>query len=414
MAAEPPPSHPTASRPASKPTAAAPATPAAAASPAPAASAKAQEFAKLSKEFNDTIADLTAMQKEYAAAGSGDKKAEIKKKFDAEREKADALVKKLIDAAEAAYKEAPNADRKVTEVLAGTVLDDIDSDDYEPAFALAKLLVDNKCPDPFLSEIGGRRVAFYPTAMAGIAAFCVNEYDLAGPWLRTASESGALSKVCDDIKQRDNAQAPRYYQMWPQIVAEEKEKWAKEKKIREAEAKADDLPRVLLKTTKGDIVVELFENEAPNTVKNFISLVESDNHFYDGTPFHRVLPGFMAQGGDPKGTGQGGPGYTIPDEHTKPDHRLHFRGSLSMANTGQPNSGGSQFFLTFVPTSHLDGKHTVFGRIVSGMDVLAKLKRIDPEFSTSGTADRIIAAKVIRKRPHTYDAKDVKKASTHD
>ena len=167
-----------------------------------------------------------------------------------------------------------------------------------------------------------------------------------------------------------------------------------------------------LKTSKGDIVIELFENEAPNTVLNFITLVEKG--FYDGVPFHRVLPGFMAQGGDPKGTGQGGPGYTIADEQTTPNHRLHFRGSLSMANTGQPNSGGSQFFLTFVPTDHLNGKHAVFGRVISGMDVLAKLKRIDPDVSTSGTADKIIEAKVVRKRNHPYDPKDVKKASMHD
>lgn len=223
---------------------------------------------------------------------------------------------------------------------------------------------------------------------------------------------GVLAKVCEDIKQRDNAEQVRNYLMWPETIAAAKENWAKEKKIREAEAKADDLPRVQLKTTKGDIVVELFENEAPNTVKNFVSLVE--NKFYNDVVFHRVLPGFMAQGGDPKGTGLGGPGYTIPDECAGSEHRLHFRGSLSMAHSDQPDSGGSQFFLTFVPTSHLDGKHTVFGRVISGFDVLAKLKRIDPRYSTSGTADKIIEAKVVRKRSHPYDAKDVKKSSTHD
>ena len=375
--------------------------------------AKAQEFAKLSKEFNDLIAELSAMQGEHAAAGSADKKAEIKKKFDAQRKTADALVNKLITAAEAAYTEAPNADPKVTEVLAGTVLDDIDSDDYEPAFALAKLLVDNKCPDPFVAELGsGRRMTFYPRAMAGIAAYWRERLRSGGAVAEGRDDVGVLAKVCEDIKQRDNAEQVRNYLMWPETIAAAKENWAKEKKIREAEAKADDLPRVQLKTTKGDIVVELFENEAPNTVKNFVSLVE--NKFYNDVVFHRVLPGFMAQGGDPKGTGLGGPGYTIPDECAGSEHRLHFRGSLSMAHSDQPDSGGSQFFLTFVPTSHLDGKHTVFGRVISGFDVLAKLKRIDPRYSTSGTADKIIEAKVVRKRSHPYDAKDVKKSSTHD
>ena len=115
---------------------------------------------------------------------------------------------------------------------------------------------------------------------------------------------------------------------------------------------------MLIKTNKGDIEVELFENEAPNTVANFITLVEKG--FYNGLSFHRVLPNFMAQGGDPKGDGTGGPGYTIADECSGPNHRLHFRGSLSMAKEARPDTGGSQFFITFVPTSHLDGIHTVF------------------------------------------------------
>jgi cyclophilin family peptidyl-prolyl cis-trans isomerase len=385
----PPPSRPTAFRPAPS-----------ASGPAPVAGAKAQDFAKVSKEFNEAIADLTAMQDAFAATSSADKKAQIKQKFAAQKKKADALVGQLIAAAEAAYKEAPNADPQVTKVLVGTLLDQIASDDYEPAFTLGKLLMDNKCADPVVP------------ALAGVAAYSVNEYDLAEPWLMAAHASGKLNELCERLKRDDNAEQPRYYIGWPQSIAEAKEYWAQEKKIRDAEAKADDLPRVLLKTSKGDIVVELFEKEAPNTVLNFIALVEKG--YYDGVPFHRVLPGFMAQGGDPKGTGEGGPGYTIPDEQTLPEHRMHFRGSLSMANTGQPNSGGSQFFLTFVPTDHLNGKHAVFGRMISGFDVLAKLKRIDPKFSTSGSADKIIEAKVIRKRKHLYDAKDVKKASLHD
>ena len=134
----------------------------------------------------------------------------------------------------------------------------------------------------------------------------------------------------------------------PDMIDNTKAAWAKEKKIREAEDKADDLPRVLLKTSAGDIEIELFENEAPNTVLNFITLV--DKGFYNGLKFHRVLPGFMAQGGDPKGDGTGGPGYTIPCECYQANHRLHFRGSLSMAHAGR-DTGGSQFFLTFVPTT---------------------------------------------------------------
>jgi cyclophilin family peptidyl-prolyl cis-trans isomerase len=182
--------------------------------------------------------------------------------------------------------------------------------------------------------------------------------------------------------------------------------WKKEQEIRAAEAKADDLPRVLLKTNRGDIEIELFENEAPIATANFISLVEKG--FYNGLGFHRVLDGFMAQGGDPKGDGSGGPDYKIPCECHQPNFRKHFRGSLSMAHAGR-DTGGSQFFLTFIPTSFLDGKHTAFGRVVKGIDVLAKIRRRNPDDAkaTLPSPDKILEAKVLRKRPHEYVPKKV-------
>src|SRR5690606_33365249 len=136
-------------------------------------------------------------------------------------------------------------------------------------------------------------------------------------------------------------------------------------------------PRVKIETNKGTIVVELFENEAPQTVGNFVNLVEKG--FYNDTVFHRVLPNFMAQGGDPKGTGTGGPDYHIYCECYEPDHRKHFRGTLSISHARR-DTGGSQFYLTFAPTAHLNGRHTAFGRVIQGMDVLAKLQRIDPSY----------------------------------
>ena len=128
-----------------------------------------------------------------------------------------------------------------------------------------------------------------------------------------------------------------------------------------------------LKTEVGDIVIELTAEQTPITVNNFIVLARKG--YYNGTTFHRVLAGFMAQGGDPTGSGGGGPGYTIQDEFTDLTHE---RGVISMANTGRPNSGGSQFFITHVPTPHLDGKHTVFGRVTEGMEVVEALKPRDP------------------------------------
>lgn len=167
-------------------------------------------------------------------------------------------------------------------------------------------------------------------------------------------------------------------------------------------AAAEDPPVVLLRTSKGDVIVELFEDEAPNTVANFISLVEKG--FYNGLKFHRVIDGFMAQGGCPKGTGAGGPGYSIACECYRTGALKHQRGSLSMAHAGK-DTGGSQFFITFKPAPFLDGKHTVFGQVVQGMDAVDRFERMDPEKPNPYVeVDQIIEARVLRKRNHPYVA----------
>ena len=124
--------------------------------------------------------------------------------------------------------------------------------------------------------------------------------------------------------------------------------------------------RATFETSRGSIVCELFAKEAPKTVNNFVFLAR--DKFYDGTKFHRVLADFMIQGGDPEGTGRGGPGYKFEDE-LKDNPKRHQVGSLSMANAG-PNTNGSQFFITHIATQWLDGKHTVFGQVLSGQDVV--------------------------------------------
>ena len=131
----------------------------------------------------------------------------------------------------------------------------------------------------------------------------------------------------------------------------------------------------ILKTEKGDIRIQLFADKAPKTVNNFVFLARQG--FYDNITFHRVIPGFIAQTGDPTGTGSGGPGYTIEDEFN-PDLKHDRPGRVSMANKGRPNTGGSQFFITYAPAPHLDGHHTIFGQVVEGMDVLEKLTERRP------------------------------------
>lgn len=157
--------------------------------------------------------------------------------------------------------------------------------------------------------------------------------------------------------------------------------WEAELAVRSKEQDADNLPRVQIQTPKGSILIELFEDDAPNTVANFISLVQSD--YYDGIAFHRFEPNFMIQGGCPntksgEGTyGTGGPGYTIADECNVDNARLHFADSVAMAKTSAPNTGGSQFYLNHRPTTWLNNRHTVFGRVLEGRDVACKLRKDD-------------------------------------
>jgi cyclophilin family peptidyl-prolyl cis-trans isomerase len=358
---------------------------AAAADPAPASAKRgpqAEEFYRLNGEMNKLLAEMAALQAKYRTADE-EKQATIRLQWAELSERGNKLEPKWIASAEKAYREAPNADPQITDLLLTLMEQKVKGDDFEPAAEIGKLLMENKCDD--------KHVPFY----AGLAAFATNDFDAADKYLNLAEKQGYFqsAKPDDELAQKGN--------MFRQLIGYYKTAWAKEKSLRVAEAKADDLPHVLLKTNKGDIEIELFENQAPNTVANFISLVNKG--FYKDAPFHRVLAGFMAQGGDPTGTGTGGPGYNIACECYRPDHRLHFRGVLSMAHGAARDTGGSQFFLNFVPTRHLDGLHTVFGRVVKGMDVLAKIQRRDPDKDQEpARPDKIIEAKVIRARDHAY------------
>lgn len=127
-------------------------------------------------------------------------------------------------------------------------------------------------------------------------------------------------------------------------------------------------PAIRLVTKRGNIDAELYPDVAPKTVEHLLELI--GRNYYDGLVFHRVVEDFVAQTGCPEGTGSGGPGYNIPDEFNE---RKHLTGTLSMANKGTPNSGGSQFFICHRPLPHLDGKHTVFGRVTRGIDLVYKI-----------------------------------------
>jgi len=144
----------------------------------------------------------------------------------------------------------------------------------------------------------------------------------------------------------------------------------------------------IFETSQGNIVIRLLEKEAPKTVANFIGLAEGTKEFtdemngkkqkknyYDGLTFHRVIPDFMIQGGDPAGNGMGGPGYQFEDETRNSPHKFDQKGKLAMANAG-PNTNGSQFFITVAPTTWLTGKHTIFGEVIEGQDIVDKISKV--------------------------------------
>ncbi|MEZ6111027.1 MAG: peptidylprolyl isomerase [Pirellulaceae bacterium] len=335
-------------------------------------------FAEVLREWKAIDADLDRLTNAYSEATEVELRRTLLAEYRQKIAVSEQTLAELRSSALAEYRETPNKDADVTRVLLGVLDDSLRRDRYDEAAEVATLLLDNDCPEPALPDMAGR------------VAYCRDEFAKAESLLKQAQEANKLSSEGERLLED---------------VATAKTSWAREQQIREKEATANDLPRVALETTKGRIVIELFENEAPETIGNFVSLVEK--RFYDGLAFHRVLPGFMAQGGDPAGNGSGGPGYEIYCECEKPNHREHFRGTLSMAHAGK-DTGGSQFFLTFRRTPHLDGRHTVFGRVIEGLDVLAKLQRRNPQFNRGlPEPDRIVKAEVLRKRDHAYAPRKV-------
>lgn len=360
----------------------------------PTDSAPQAEYRQVHDEWEKSLTELAELQIKIRFS-SPQEVAELSPKYVDLVKKTDELATQLQASAEKAYI-ADDQDAKLGLLLFTMAVADLRKDYYEDALRLAKLLIEHNYQNKEIYRV------------AGSAAFAMMQLDDAKKYLDAVSGDAPPT---DPHLAQTLAGIDHY-----------RPKWEREEKFRAAEAKADDLPRVKLHTSAGDIVVELFENEAPNTVANFISLVEKG--FYDGTQFHRVLPNFMAQTGDPiskdptqlaaQKVGSGGPPYTIEDECNLPNHREHFQRSLSMAHTAERNSGGSQFFITFVPQDGLDGQYTVFGRVIEGLNVLPKIQRVDPDPKNYNgvVPDKLLKAEVLRKRDHPYEPKTLEKKMT--
>jgi cyclophilin family peptidyl-prolyl cis-trans isomerase/DnaJ-domain-containing protein 1 len=283
------------------------------------------------------------------------------------------LERDLLTAALRAFTADPERNEDLKEFLLQIASLLVQAECYEDGLNVCQMLRDNDVDED---------VVLQNTAEA---AFACSEFEIAEQCMRAIVRRHG--EMAENSRRLD-------------VIDRYKEEWAREEQLREAERLANDLPRVLLVTALGEIELELFEHEAPNTVANFITLVEQQ--FYDGLVFHEVKPRFAARAGCPLGDGSGSPGHLIRHECDNPERRVHFRGSLTTVSEG-PVANGSQFYLTFAPTPELEGRSTVFGRVVRGLEVLAQLQRREATgLSAQVPPDPILLARVIRKGSHDY------------
>lgn len=340
------------------------------------------EWKRLADRKIEIFNTLQGLQKKFAAAKDNEAKRVVRNEYtDLIREFETDIYPQMLELAEAVWAKDP------TSLDAGEI-------------AMKSAFNSNKFSEA--SEISAKLLAADLRTkdvyrMGGMAEFALHNFEKAAEMLEELVKVHKPSDAREEEYLKNYAAEARKYIPF----------WEKEQAIRAKEAALEGaaaLPRVEVETTKGKIVIELFEDHAPNTVASFIQTVESQK--YNGVKFHRVIPAFMAQTGDittadddPLNDGQGG-GFTIPCECYKEDTRMHFQGSLSMAHRGK-DTGGTQFFVTHLPTYWLnyekdkeDSNHTCFGRVVEGIDIVWSIER----------NDEIVSAKVLNKRDHEYKA----------
>jgi cyclophilin family peptidyl-prolyl cis-trans isomerase len=294
--------------------------------------------------------------------------------YDTLLEQGNELLRQFSAASVAAYEADPTnteAERYLQTMIEHTLA----ADRYEDVLRMTQAVIAHGKPDAKLYE------------QAALASLEIGDLDAAERMFAECEKLGALS---DDAKQKR------------ETIPEWREKLAREAKLREAEAQADNLPRVTLVTTKGDIVLELYEDQAPNTVANFVALAE--RKFYNGLEFFRVENGFAAVAGCPLNRGTGGPGHEIVCETDRDDRRPALRGTISMVNAGRGRCG-SPFFIALASSGvrNSEAGNPVFGRVIAGMDVVERLRRVDPDTTSKDfPRERVLDTRIERRRDHEY------------
>lgn len=344
-----------------------------------------KQFEEKQQTWAETLAEMRAIQIRYS--NGADRSRQSLQRFHELRDRSRGEMRELFDVGVQLF-ELRDDYFEAASVLATALDYRRENSIYEDSFQAAKLLIEAGATMPYLY------------LMAARAAFVEGHFDEVMPLYETFVEVEGPDKL-----EKVDQQIVNILDFYPQW-------WEEELQRRAEDAQAGDLPRVLLETTRGPVLLELFEDQAPNTVANFIRLVEEG--YYDETEFYQVIDDLMAMGGDPRGDGSGTSGRFIPDEHDHPQRRRIFRGSLFMAKMSlpgedagfAPDSASSQFIIALMPIIPKDPSQTVFGRVIQGMDVVGSFQRIDPqekkEEQIQLPPDRILTARVVRKRDHDY------------
>jgi cyclophilin family peptidyl-prolyl cis-trans isomerase len=314
---------------------------------------------------------------------------EYREKWEAEAVVAENAYKKVREAAFALFFNLKNPDTELMQVIQLMSQKLIAQGQLTTCYDVTQKLLDLNPGDPEL------------TKMMGQISILTNDFDFARKFYQTQkSEIDSFGMAEKGLYNSIETLGTRF---------------KRELELRESDAQGEELPRAIVKTTKGTFVIELFENQAPDTVGNFVNLVESG--FYDSIIFHRVLRNILADTGRWTMDRAQPVGYTIYDESKRPDARHHFRGSVSMVlNHDEENSGAAEFRIMLVPGPNLDGRNTVFGRVISGLSVLDSIQEtytIDEEerteeFIADVTPDMIESITVERLRKHEYEPNRVK------
>ncbi|MGE0538350.1 MAG: peptidylprolyl isomerase [Pirellulales bacterium] len=345
--------------------------------PLPSAEAIAtrKEFDRAIRPWKRLAGRMQELRVRFLASNDENRK-QVRQEYGKVLAESEEVLREFVPVLKRAY-EANPADAEFRELMATIAILNFDGDKFEAALDLAECLIANDFPKPEIYNL------------AGLAAHELDRLDEAEKYFRLALEKDVLNSYSRELLED---------------LPQHREVVASEMARRAASDAKGDLPRVRLHTTRGDIVLELFEDDVPNTVASFLGLVADG--FFDGLTFHRVVSAFGAMAGSPTNDGQGGPGYETLLEGESTDARPHLRGTISMVPLSK-RTNGSQFFITLRPSRArgLDGKQTVFGRVVEGMDVAAHLRRYDAlEPNSLFDPDRILEATIIRRRGHRYDA----------